>query len=422
MSPIDMSLLPATAAVGAQGALEIGGVDVRELAETFGTPLFVYDEADLRERFREAVAVFGDGVAYATKAFLCRALARIAHEEGMSLDVSTGGEYATCRAAGVPSSRLVLHGNGKTAGELETAVAEGVQWVVIDNFDELDRLCELTERLGRRVPVMIRVNPGVAVHTHRYVATGNRQSKFGLPMWTGDAEAALQRIQAHPRLELKGIHIHVGSQVFGLDTFISGLDAVKDFVRRTDPEVFVAGGGLGVRYLNADTAPSLKEWGEAVIAHCAAWGTRARVLAEPGRSMVASAAITVYRVSSLARKGDRTYAMTDGGMSDNPRPQLYGSDYEALLVRDPRAERDLPVTVVGRNCEQTDTLVANGALPAGTRVGDIIATPVTGAYGYSMASNYNMLTKPAVVFASHGEARLVLRRETLEDLLLVDVG
>jgi diaminopimelate decarboxylase len=420
-SPLDLSLLPRTAETRS-GGTSIGGVDLVEAAREFGTPLFVYDREELASNFAEAVATFGPGVAYATKAFICKAVARLAYDSGMSLDVSTAGEYHVARAAGVPADKLVVHGNNKTVPEVERAVSEGVQWIVLDSFDDIDKVTAVATRLGQTAPVLVRVNPGVEVHTHRFTATGNRNSKFGFPLWTGDASAAVELVRRSASLRFRGLHIHVGSLVFAMDNFISALDSVLDFVTAVDPEVFVVGGGLGVRYLRDDDAPTFSAWAHAILEHCKVSGVRARVLAEPGRSMVASAAVTLYTVGSIAKKGARTYLAVDGGMSDNPRPLLYGSGYEVFMPRAPLAVRDRTVTVVGRHCESGDTLVEHGALPSSVAIGDIVATPVTGAYGYGMASNYNLLTRPAIVWVANGEAELIVRRETLDDLLRCDVG
>ncbi|HXZ65496.1 MAG TPA: diaminopimelate decarboxylase [Streptosporangiaceae bacterium] len=420
-SPVDLSLLPRTARAWSDGTA-IGGVDLVAAAREFGTPLFVYDSVQIAENFAEAAEIFGPGVAYATKAFLCKAVARLAYDCGMSLDVSTAGEYHVARVAGVPASKLVVHGNNKSDGEVERAVSEGVQWLVLDSFDDIDRVRAATSRLGKSCPVLVRVNPGVEVHTHRFTATGNRNSKFGFPLWTGDAPAAVDLVRDSPLLDFKGLHIHVGSLVFAIDNFISALDSVLDLVRAVDPEVFVVGGGLGVRYLREDDAPSFREWSDAILQHCKNSGVRARVLAEPGRSMVAAAAVTLYTVGSIATKGARTYLAVDGGMSDNPRPLLYGSGYEVFLPRSPLAPRDKLVTVVGRHCESGDTLVEHGTLPSSVAIGDVVSTPVTGAYGYCMASNYNVLTRPAIVWVADGDARLIVRRETFDDLLRCDLG
>jgi len=420
VEPIDASLLPQTAIAVPRG-VSIGGVDVLRIAEEFGTPAFIYDVAHLRDNFTRAFELFGEGVAYATKAFLCKAVARLAYESGMSLDVSTAGEYHVARAAGVPANRLVLHGNNKSIMEVERAVEEGVQWIVLDSYDDIKLAASQASTLQRSVPVLIRINPGVEVHTHRFTATGNRDSKFGIPTWTGEAAAAVDIVKKTRWLDFIGLHIHVGSLVFEIDTFLAALNSVLDFVRHVDPEIFVVGGGLGVRYLNTDTAPSLELWGQSILKHCADNGINSRVLAEPGRSMVASTAVTIYTVGSVQTKGSKTYVAVDGGMSDNPRPLLYDSGYEAFLPRSPLDARDRMVSIVGRHCEAGDMLIKDGFLPSSVAVGDIVATPVTGAYGYCMASNYNMMTRPPVIWVSDGKAQPVIRRERLEDLLRLDV-
>jgi diaminopimelate decarboxylase len=422
MHPIDLSLLPLTTKLTGTGSLSVGGVDLLTIARDFGTPVFVYDVEHLQHNLTRAREIFGDGVAYATKAFVCKSLARLAYEHGMSLDVSTAGEYHVARAAGVPASKLVLHGNNKTRQEIERAVTEGVQWIVLDSFDDINLAAAVAADLRKSVSVLIRVNPGVEVHTHRFIATGNRESKFGFPLWTGDAQAAVAMVREMDWLNFRGIHIHVGSLVFAIGTFLSALDSVLDFVVAVDPEIFVVGGGLGVRYLGTDEAPSLEEWGYAILKRCQEAGVAARVLAEPGRSIVAATAVTLYTVGSVATKDRTTYVAVDGGMSDNPRPLLYDSGYEAFLPRAPEATRDKAVTIVGRHCESGDTLVRDGMLPSSVGIGDIVCTPVTGAYGYSMASNYNMMPRPAVVWVRRGKAEVVIRRETVDDLLLHDLG
>ena len=422
MHPIDLSLLPLTTKLNGNGSVSVGGVDLLTIARDFGTPVFVYDVEHLQHNLTRAREIFGDGVAYATKAFVCKSLARLAYESGMSLDVSTAGEYHVARSAGVPASKLVLHGNNKTRPEIERAVLEGVQWIVLDSFDDISLVAAVAAQFRTPVPVLIRVNPGVEVHTHRFIATGNRESKFGFPLWTGDAQAAVDVVRKTDWLNFRGIHIHVGSLVFAIGTFLSALDSVLDFVLSVDPEIFVVGGGLGVRYLETDEAPSLEDWGQAIINRCREAGLAARVLAEPGRSMVAATAVTLYTVGSVAIKDRTTYVAVDGGMSDNPRPLLYDSGYEAFLPRAPGAIRDKAVTIVGRHCESGDTLVRDGMLPSSVEIGDVVCTPVTGAYGYSMASNYNMMPRPAVVWVNRGMAEVVIRRETLDDLLSCDLG
>lgn len=421
MDPIDFSLLPRTSALTPDGALEIGGVSVLDLVASVGTPVFIYDQADLTARFAEAYSIFGEGTAYATKAFLCKAAARLAYQQGLSLDVATGGEYYACRQAGVPAGKLVLHGNNKSASEVALAIEEGVQWIVIDGFGDLDLIAKTAAQLRKRTPVLMRVNPGVDVHTHRFIRTGNRRSKFGFPLWNGDAESALRDLRGQNWLDLVGIHIHVGSLVFSTDTFISALEVVADFVKAAGLPYFVVGGGLGTRYLNSDTAPSIRDWADAIFNYCDLSQMKCKVLAEPGRVLVAPTAITCYTVGRLEEKGSDTYVAVDGGMSDNPRPLLYDSGYELLLVREPVARRDLRVTLVGSHCESGDTLVRDGGLPSSAHIGDIVSTPVTGAYGYSMASNYNKMPRPPVVFVENGTARTVVRRETYSDLQARDL-
>ena len=421
--PLPRHLLPDTAAVGGDGRLSIGGCDLVELAERFGTPLFVYDEAHLRARCREAVSAFGEGVAYASKAFLCLAMARLAHEEGMHLDVATGGELHVALAAGVPAGRLVLHGNNKSIDELRSARTAGVGRVVVDSFDELERLAALHAEDGLVPQVLIRATPGVEAHTHEFVRTGQLDSKFGFGVPSGDAARAVGRAKDSPAVDLVGVHMHIGSQVFVADFFHEAVEVVAPWVREMGLAELSIGGGLGVAYVEGEEAPSITEWGTAIVSACREAGLTARVSAEPGRSIVAQAAITLYAVGTIKDVPDvRTYLSVDGGMSDNPRPVLYGSGYEAFLPRAVGADRPREVTIVGKHCESGDVLVRSAQVPADTAVGDILATPVTGAYGHSMGSNYNKVLRPAVVFVKDGAARLVVRRESHEDLLRNDVG
>lgn len=423
-SALPFDLLPDNSSVDDQGHLSIGGVPLLELAERFGTPLFVYDEDHLRARCREATAVFGDGGAiYASKAFLCRAMARLAHSEGMRLDVATGGELEVVLAADVPADRLVLHGNNKSDTELARALEVGVGRIVVDSTDELDRIERLVAAGARRASVLLRINPGIEVHTHEHVQTGNLDSKFGFPLSTGQADEAMRRASDSDAMDLMGMHMHIGSQVFNVSNFVEGLRAVALFVKDHRPEEFVVGGGLGVAYLAGEQAPSITEWGEAILRTCREAGITARISAEPGRAIVASAAVTLYTVGTIKfLPGIRTYVSVDGGMSDNPRPVLYGSGYETFVPRAAQARREMPIRLVGKHCESGDLLVREGLVPADLAVGDVIATPVTGAYGHSMGSNYNKVLRPPVVFVSGGQVREVVRRETVADLLATDVG
>jgi diaminopimelate decarboxylase len=420
------------------------GCDTLALAAQFGTPLFVYDEDHLRDRCRQAVDAFGPGVNYATKAFLCRAMARLAVEEGMNLDVSTGGEYHVVRSAGIPAERLVLHGNNKsidemrTAGipaerlvlhgnnksidELRTAMADEVGRIVVDSFDEIDRIEQLVNE-GLPVPrVLVRITPGVEAHTHEFVQTGQDDSKFGFGVASGAAAAALERLSASPLVELVGMHAHVGSQVFEARFFELAVEVLAQFFTDYDLPELSVGGGLGVAYVEGEEAPTIAQWGAGIRRACDEAGVRAWVTAEPGRSIVASAGVTLYTVGTVKElPGIRTYVSVDGGMSDNPRPVLYDSGYESFLPRAVQADRPRTVRVVGKHCESGDLLVREAKVPADLAVGDILCTPVTGAYGHSMGSNYNKVPRPAVVFVRNGEARLVVRRETFDDLLRCEV-
>ncbi len=402
----------------------MGGVDLLDLVAEHGTPLFVYDEEQLRRRCQEAVAAFGDGVAYASKAFLCRAMAALVHEEGMCIDVSTGGELHVALSAGVPPERLVLHGNNKSEEELSRSLRLGVGRIVVDSLHEVERLERLVADGHPRPRVLVRITPGIEAHTHEYVRTGQEDSKFGFTVATGAAAEAVRRLRSSAAVELMGVHAHIGSQVFLLSSFVKAVEAIADFfVPLGLPELCV-GGGLGVAYVEGEEAPTIEEWAHTIKQACSATGVpdSTRITAEPGRAVAAAAGITLYRVGTVKElPGIRTYVAVDGGMSDNPRPVLYGSGYEAFLPRATDDERPLMATVVGKHCESGDVVVRDACLPADLSVGDVLATPVTGAYGHSMASNYNKVPRAPVVFVRDGEARVVVRRETYDDLLRLDV-
>jgi diaminopimelate decarboxylase len=423
VAPIPRTLLPDTAEVSAAGHLSVGGCDVLELAADFGTPLFVYDESHLRGRAREALAAFGAGhVVYATKAFLCLAMARLAHEEGLLLDVATGGEMHVALAAGVPADRLVVHGNNKSLDELATALNAGVHHLVVDSFDELDRLDRLHAE-GLPVPrVQLRITPGIEAHTHEYVRTGQADSKFGFGLAGGIADAAVARAAASRSVELVGLHAHIGSQIFAAESFALAAEVMAALTERHELPALTLGGGLGVAYVEGESAPTITEWGKAVREALDRVGFAGELCVEPGRALVAAAAVTLYTVGTVKDiPGIRTYVAVDGGMSDNPRPVLYGSGYEAFLPRATNAERRRPVRIVGKHCESGDVLVHEAFVPEDVEVGDVLCTPVTGAYGHSMGSNYNKVPRPAVVFVNDGEPRVVVRRETYEDLSRLDV-
>ena len=423
MSIIDSQLLPRTATVNDAGVLSIGGVTVAAMAEQFGTPLYVYDEEHLRNRCREAVAAFGkDRVIYATKAFLCGAMARLANEEGLLLDVATGGELFAALHAGVPGERCVLHGNNKSMEELRAAITARVQHIVVDSFDELDRIEKLHSE-GLPAPrVQLRITPGVHVDTHDYVATGQDDSKFGFNLNNGDAMRAIQRAQASAAVELVGIHCHIGSNVLSVANFADACAVMVNLFLSVDVPELTLGGGLGVAYTNGETAPSMSEWADVLKRATSAIPAEKKVFVEPGRSIVATAGLTVYEVGTVKSiEGIRTYVSVDGGMSDNPRPMMYGSAYEAFDPARTSTDRTEHVRIVGKHCESGDIVINDALVAPNIQPGDLLVTPVTGAYGHSMASNYNKVPRPAVVFVANGVAREVVRRETYEDLVRFDI-
>jgi diaminopimelate decarboxylase len=421
IEPILASLFPDTAILRQDG-VSVGGVDLRKLAETYGTPLFVYDEATLRARCHEAADAFDDGVAFASKSFLSGAMARLAHEEGLCVDVATGGELDIVLRSGVPANRVIMHGNNKSNEEIARAINEGVHRLIVDNFDEIERLGELVSA-SSPVNALVRVTPGVEAHTHEYVRTGQEDTKFGFSVASGDARRAISMLREMAGVTLHGVHAHIGSQIFEVEGFCQSMSVLADFTRGDDFDELCIGGGLGVAYVSGEKAPSITEWAIATrdAARESGLGDNVRILAEPGRAIVAQAGVTLYRVGVVKRVTQRTYMAVDGGMSDNPRPVLYGSGYEAFDLDRPLAARPQSVRLVGKHCESGDVLIDEAYLPADTGVGDLVATPVTGAYGYSMASNYNRVPRPAVVFVRDGHAREVLRRETLEDLARLEV-
>ena len=423
MSAIPLRLLPDNSTIGADDSLSIGGVRVAELAAQYGTPLFVYDEEHLRARCRAAVNAFGAGnVVYATKAFICGAMARLAHEEGLLLDVATGGELHTVLHAGVPASSCVLHGNNKSLDELRMAIAAGIDHIVVDSFDEIDRIEKLHADGLPVVRVQLRITPGVHVHTHEYVSTGQDDSKFGFNLNNGDAHKAIARAQSSAAIDLIGIHCHIGSNVFAVDNFAEASKVMVDLFSTLNLSELTLGGGLGVAYTENEEAPTIGQWAEVLQRATQSLPAGSNVSVEPGRSIVASAGVTVYTVGTVKPvDGIRTYISVDGGMSDNPRPVLYGSGYEAFDPARMSADRTDSARIVGKHCESGDILVESAAVAPNVSVGDLLVMPVTGAYGYSMASNYNKVMRPAVVFVSEGESRLVVRRETYDDLVRLDL-
>ena len=421
--PIPSFLLPDTSATSREGHLTIGGVDVLDIAAEFGTPVFIYDEQHLRNRLQEALAAFGPGVAYAGKAFLCSAMAQLVAEEGLHLDVATGGELHIALHAEVAPDKIVLHGNNKSMVELTEALQAGVGRIVVDSSDELDRLEQLVPALGVAPPnVLIRVTPGVKAETHEFISTGQDDSKFGFTVSSGAAKRAVERANHSSAVNVLGIHSHIGSQVMAIDSFAKAFEAVAAFAEQFTFEEISIGGGLGVPYVENESAPSITEWGATVRAAVASLGVTARITAEPGRSIAAAAAITVYTVGTIKMIPDvRTYVAVDGGFGDNPRPTLYGSDYTTFLPRAVEAPRPTTSRLVGKHCESGDIIVREARVTDDITVGDLIATPVTGAYGRTMGSNYNHVLRPPVVFVKDGQARLVMRRETYDDLTRLEV-
>lgn len=420
-APIEMRLLPDTATVGGDGVLSVGGCRIDDLAAEFGTPLFVYDEQHLRNRCREAVSSFGAGnVIYATKAFLCKAMAKLAHEESLMLDVATGGELFVALSAGVPAERCVMHGNNKSEDELRYAIGEGIRHIVVDSFDEIARI-ESINAGTRRTRVQVRVTPGIHADTHEYISTGQDDSKFGFNLANGDAMKAIERCRASTSIELAGVHFHIGSNVLDADLLGRATASMVEFFSPLGLAELTVGGGLGVAYTASQHAPTMGQWSTVVRAAAAALPGGVEVMVEPGRAIVASGAVTVYRVGTVKEIPQvRDYVAVDGGMSDNIRPMLYGAEYEVFMPAHPTAPRDRPVRLVGKHCESGDVLIDDAHVPSSLKVGDLLAIPVTGAYGYSMSSNYNMVTRPAVVFVSDGRARIVRRRESYADLTLLD--
>jgi diaminopimelate decarboxylase len=423
VTAIAQHLLPDNAVINSEGRMSVGGCALTDVAAEFGTPVFVYDEEHLRVRCREAVTAFGrERVVYATKAFLCTAMARLAHEEGLLLDVATGGELFVALNAGVPASHCVMHGNNKSEDELRAAITAGVRHIVVDNFDELDRLDALHAQ-GLPAPrVQLRVTPGVYVHTHEFVSTGQDDSKFGFNLGNGDARKAAQRARDSSSVQLVGIHCHIGSNVFAAENFTLAAKIMVDLANELAVDEVTLGGGLGVAYVASEHAPTITEWAGHLHSATAHLNKGITVFVEPGRSIVASAAVTLYSVGTIKNiPGVRTYVAVDGGMSDNPRPVLYGSGYEAFLPARANVDRTEVVRLVGKHCESGDVLINEALVPSGLAIGDVLATPVTGAYGHSMGSNYNKVTRPPVVFVANGKARLVVRRETNEDLTRLDI-
>ncbi|MEW2443863.1 diaminopimelate decarboxylase [Micromonospora marina] len=439
-TPADVNALvpqlwPRNVARGPGGALTVAGLDVRDLAAEYGTPAYVLDEADLRERCREFRAAFPDAdVYYAGKAFLCRAVVRMIAEEGMFLDVCTGGELATALSAGMEPARIGFHGNNKSVAELTRALDAGVGRIIVDSFTEIDRLSALARERGVRPKVLVRVTVGVEAHTHEFIATAHEDQKFGFSLAGGAAAAAAFKILDEDVLELRGLHSHIGSQIFdagGFEVSARRVLALQSQIRDARgvelPELDL-GGGFGIAYTTQDDPASphdlAKRLRKIVDGECAAENLAVPHLSiEPGRAIVGPAVFTLYGVGTVKDvDGLRTYVSVDGGMSDNIRTALYDASYSATLANRTSAAQPMLARVVGKHCESGDIVVKDEFLPADVQPGDLVAVPGTGAYCRSMASNYNHVPRPPVVAVREGRARLIVRRETEDDLLALDVG
>lgn len=433
-----LGLFPVDSSVSAKNHLVVGGCDAVDLAREFGTPLYVFDEQTLRGQCRAFLREFGGRyphtrVLYAAKAFLNLAMARLVHQEGLGMDVVSGGELAIAAAAEFPMERVYFHGNNKTSEEITYALDLNVGRVVLDNFHEIALLEALASQAGQEMAVLLRVGPGVDAHTHTYTTTGILDTKFGLPIATGQAEEAVRQVMAAPHLRLVGLHMHLGSPIFELEPYRLGLAAVLPFAAQMAEQYGLnlqelsPGGGFAIQYLVDRPAPPIGDYASAMVGELRrqldmlGLGDPLLVL-EPGRAIVGRAGVALYRVGSRKTvPGVRQYVSVDGGMGDNIRPALYEAGYEALLAN--RVESDLVerVTLAGKYCESGDVLVRDVDLPP-LDPGDVVALPAAGAYCLAMASNYNASLRPAVVLVREGNATLIRRRETFEDLVRCDVS
>lgn len=442
MNRLAPGIWPTSARRNGAGAMEIGGRDVRDVAAEFGTPLFVLDEEDLRarsRRYRASYVQAGAGlVYYAAKAFLTTAIARWVTEEGLGIDVASGGELEVAVRAGVSGDRLLMHGNNKSMAEIEAAVAAGVGRIVIDSFDDIVRIADAAARAGIVQPVLVRVTVGVEAHTHEFIATAHEDQKFGLSVSSGAAEEAVRRIMKLPSLDFRGLHSHIGSQIFDASGFEVAAARVVSVAQRlwdhlgVEVEELNLGGGMGIAYLETDDPLDVPDMalqiGEIVGKQCAQEGIPMPSLAfEPGRAIVGPAGITLYEVGTvkpveLDGGAARVYVSVDGGMSDNIRTALYDARYTVVLASRESSADPVLCRIVGKHCESGDIVVRDAWLPADIAAGDLLAVAATGAYCRSMASNYNLLPRPGVVALKAGESSVVLRRETMDDVLRLDPG
>lgn len=432
---------PTSATRDSSGALSIGGIDVRDAAAQYGTPLFILDEQEVRSRAREyrlaATQIGARQVYYAAKAFLATTVARWVYEEGLGIDVASGGELAVALRAGVPGAQLLLHGNNKSMAEIEAAIEAGVGRIVLDSFEEIVRVADAANRAGIVQPVLLRLTIGVEAHTHEFIATAHEDQKFGFSVASGAAEEALRRIAMLPSLEFRGLHSHIGSQIFDALGFEEAAVRIVAFMGRMSKEIGFSfaeldlGGGMGIAYLESDDPLAIEELAaqvaSAVARDCLAAGVPVPALAfEPGRAIIGPPGVTLYEVGTVKAvqtdDGVRTYISVDGGMSDNIRTALYDAEYTVELASRTSTAEPMLIRLVGKHCETGDILIREAWLPADLVPGDLLVVAATGAYCRSMASNYNYLPRPAVIGVRAGEATVILRRETLEDLLALDPG
>lgn len=429
--------LHGTSRINELGHLEIGGVDTVKLAEQYGTPLIIYDEAYIRQKCRAFVSAFREKgvkaqVAYASKAFSSIAMCQLVKEEGLSLDVVSSGELYTALKADFPESKIHFHGNNKTIEELELALQADIGCYVVDNFYELELLHQLASERKKRVNILLRITPGVEAHTHEFISTGQEDSKFGFDLASGQVKKALELALQSPYYHVLGLHCHIGSQIFETDGYVLAIKKIAASLDEWERElnwqltVLNVGGGFGIRYAEGDTPLDLKEYVYAICDQVTSeWTKRGKAVPEiwiePGRSLVGDAATTIYTVGSQKEiPGVRHYLAVDGGMSDNLRVALYQAKYEAALANRMNEKPTKLYTVAGKLCESGDILIKDIYLPE-VKPGDLLAVSCTGAYGYAMANNYNRVRRPAVLFVEDGQAKLVVRRESLEDLIRNDL-
>ena len=425
-------LYPVTYRVNAAGHMEVGGCDLVELAHSHGTPLYLYDEATVRQRSSEYVAAMGPAgqVLYSAKAFASPQFLRVVAEEGLGLDVVSAGELDLALRSAFPQDRIHFLGNNKSRQDLDAAYQAGAI-IVIDGGHEFDLLNQVVPA-GRRIPVMLRISPGVKPDTHDHISTGQLDSKFGFSIESGAARKAVEEALRHPRLELVGLHSHIGSQIFALGAYEDAMSIMLDLLvelrdeLKFEPRKLGAGGGLGIAYTHADDPPTPRHFVEtvrhALESGCAARGLRVpELVVEPGRSIAGPAGVALYTVGSIKDiPGVRRYVAVDGGMGDNIRPKLYGARYEAVLASAPDRAPDGKVTIAGKYCESTDILISDIDMPP-LKPGDVLCVPAAGAYCLAMASNYNGMPRPEVLMVRDGEARVMRRRETLDDLVAAEI-